>query len=110
MRNLTVLLIFLAGIRFAAAGAVWIDTDVSIGSPIREVDDAYAIVVALHSPEIQIAGISTSYGNAPLGHTTRAARELIRQFGAAARLRPEQVFAGARSAADLGRRSEASEA
>jgi inosine-uridine nucleoside N-ribohydrolase len=96
--------------RFAAAETVWIDTDISIGSPIREVDDAYAIVLALHSPEIRIAGISTSYGNAALGHTTRAARELIRQFGAPANVKPDQVFAGARNPADLGRRSEASEA
>ena len=110
MRKLTILLLFIAGTRFAPAGTVWIDTDVSIGSPIREVDDAYAIVLALHSGEIRIAGISTSYGNAPLGHTTRAARELVWQFGAEARLRSDQIFAGARSAADLGRRNEASEA
>src|SRR5207248_939290 len=110
MRRLALLGAVLGFARVAAAGTVWIDTDVSIGSPIREVDDAYAIVLALHSPEIRIAGVSTSYGNAPLGHTTRAARELMRQFGAAAQLRPEQVFAGARSATDLGRRSEASEA
>lgn len=96
--------------RVVSANTVWVDTDVSIGSPIREVDDAYALVLALHSPEIRIAGVSTSYGNAPLGHTTRAARELIRQFGAAANVRPEQVFTGAASAADLGRRSQASEA
>src|SRR5256885_16946693 len=108
MRRLTLLALALAlGLtHFVDAGTIWIDTDVSIGSPIREVDDAYALVLAFHSTEIRIAGISTSYGNAPLGHTTRAARELIRHFGAAARLRPEQVFAGARSGADLGRRSE----
>jgi inosine-uridine nucleoside N-ribohydrolase len=97
-------------VRVVSASTVWIDTDVSIGSPVREVDDGYALVLALHSPEIRIAGISTSYGNAPLGHTTRAARELIRQFGGPANVRPEQVFAGATSAADLGRRSQASEA
>ena len=109
MRSLALLGAVLGCARFAAAGMVWIDTDVSIGSPIREVDDAYALVLALHSPEIQIAGITTSYGNAPLGHVTRAARELIRQFGATADVRPEQVFTGATSAADLGQRSQASE-
>jgi pyrimidine-specific ribonucleoside hydrolase len=110
MRRLTLLALALGLTRFVDAGTIWIDTDVSIGSPIREVDDAYALVLALHSPEIRIAGISTSYGNAPLGHTTRAARELIRQFGVPANVRPEQVFAGATAAADLGRRSQASEA
>src|SRR3977135_4326249 len=110
MRKLTPLLFFISVTRFVAAGTVWIDTDVSIGSPIREVDDAYAIVLGLHSAEIQIAGISTSYGNAPLGYTTRAARELVRQFGAVANVRTDQIFTGARSAADLGQRSAASEA
>jgi pyrimidine-specific ribonucleoside hydrolase len=110
MRSLSLLGAVLGFARVAAAGTIWIDTDVSIGSPIREVDDAYALVLALHSPEIRIGGISTSYGNAPLGHTTKAARELVRQFGGEGGVTPVQVFAGARSAADVGRRSEASEA
>ena len=109
MRGLRLLGAVLGLARLAAAGTVWIDTDVSIGSPIREVDDGYALVIALHSPEIRIAGVSTSYGNAPLGHTTRAARELIRQFGGAAKLTPAQIFAGAASASDLGRRTKASD-
>ena len=76
----------------AAATAVWIDTDVSIGSPIREVDDAYALLLACRSPEIRIAGISTSYGNASLAHTTRAARELVPHFGCGS-----EIFPGAAS-------------
>jgi inosine-uridine nucleoside N-ribohydrolase len=96
-------------VRFAHAETVWIDTDVSIGSPIREVDDAYALVLAFHSPELRIAGISTSYGNAPLDHTTRAARELVRRFGHTAKLTPAHIFAGAASASDFGRRTEASD-
>jgi inosine-uridine nucleoside N-ribohydrolase len=97
-------------VRLAAAGTVWIDTDVSIGSPIREVDDAYALVLAFHSPEIRIGGISTSFGNASRGYTTRVARELVRHFGGAANLRTDQVYPGAGSANDLGQRTEASEA
>jgi len=110
MGRLALLAAVIGCARLAAAGTVWIDTDVSIGSPIREVDDAYALVLALHSPEIRIAGISTSYGNAPLGHTTRVARELISRFGTPANVMPEQVFTGATAATDLGRRSQASEA
>jgi len=86
-----------------AATTVWVDTDVSIGSPIREVDDAYALVLAFHSPEIQIAGLSTTYGNAPLSHTTHAAQDMVRRFGGPAGLTVEHVFAGARFARDLGR-------
>jgi purine nucleosidase len=110
MRGVALLGAVLGCARLAVAGTVWIDTDVSIGSPIREVDDAYALVLAFHSPEIRLAGISTTYGNAPLGHTTRAAQELVREFGATANIKPDQVFAGARSADDRGRRNEASEA
>jgi inosine-uridine nucleoside N-ribohydrolase len=110
MRGLSLLGAVLGLARVAVAGTVWIDTDVSIGSPIRDVDDAYALVVAFHSPEIQIAGISTSYGNAPLGQTTRAAQEMAERFGAPANIIPAKVFRGAGSAAELGRRTQASEA
>ena len=92
------------------AATLWIDTDVSIGSPIREVDDAFALVLAFHSPEIRIAGLSTTYGNAPLAHTTRAARDLVERFGPSAGLTVEHVFAGAGSASELGRPSAASDA
>lgn len=92
------------------ATAVWIDSDVSIGSPIREVDDAYALVLAFHSPEIRIAGLSTTYGNAPLGHTGRIAQDMVRRFGGIARLKITDVHPGARSRSDLGRRTSASDA
>ena len=92
------------------ATTVWIDTDVSIGSPIREVDDAFALVLAFHSAEIRIAGLSTTYGNAPLGHTTHAARELVQQFGRSAGLTAGDVFPGAGSAEDRDRRSGACDA
>ena len=84
----------------AAATNVWIDTDPSIGAPYREVDDAFALVLAFHSPELQIRGISTSYGNARLKRTTKVARELVQQFGAPAGLTEADVHAGARSRRD----------
>jgi inosine-uridine nucleoside N-ribohydrolase len=91
--------------RCAAAETVWIDSDVAIGSPIRDVDDAYALVFALHSRENRIAGISTSYGNASLTHSTGAARELVQQSG-----NHTAVFAGAASRRDLGKRTAATDA
>jgi pyrimidine-specific ribonucleoside hydrolase len=97
-------------IQVASAHTVWIDTDVSIVSPIREVDDAFALVLAFHSPEIRIAGVSTTYGNASLGATTRAAQDVVGRFGHAAGLAVDHVFAGAASPSNLGRRSAASEA
>lgn len=110
MRKLYVIALVVCCAQRAMATAVWIDSDVSIGSPIREVDDGYALVLALHSPEIRIVGVSTTYGNAPLGHTTRMARDLVRRFGAPAGLSVTKVYSGARSASELGRRTEASNA
>jgi inosine-uridine nucleoside N-ribohydrolase len=110
MRALSLLGAIFGFVRVLSGETVWIDTDVSIGSPIREVDDAYALVLAFHSPEIRIAGVSTTYGNAPLGHTTHAAREIVGLFGNDANLKAEEVFVGARSPAELGRPSESSEA
>jgi purine nucleosidase len=93
-------LIFAA--RPSAAETIWIDTDISIGSPFREVDDAYALLLAFHSPNLKIAGISTSYGNAPLHATTLGARELV------AKLDPGRpIFPGAESRNDRGRETEA---
>ena len=110
MRKLCVCLALLCLTHNARAERVWIDTDVSIGSPIREVDDAFALILALHSPEIHIAGLSTTYGNAPLGQTTRVARDLVQRFGWSAGVTVDHVFPGARSARDAGRKSGASEA
>jgi inosine-uridine nucleoside N-ribohydrolase len=110
MRKLCVFTAILCLARATHAATVWIDTDVSIGSPIREVDDAFALVLAFNSPEIRIAGLSTTYGNAALGQTTRAARDLVQRFGRSASLAVDDVFAGAGSASDLDRRSGASDA
>lgn len=66
-----------------ASTAVWIDTDPSLGAPWREVDDAFALVLAFASPELEIVGLSTSYGNASLPRTTAVARDLVWRFGGA---------------------------
>lgn len=110
MGKLWVFLAFLCLVNNAGAERVWIDTDLSIGSPVREVDDAYALVLAFHSPEIQIAGLSTTYGNASLGRTTRATLDFVQRFGASPGLEHGDVFAGAKSPRTLGERTRASDA
>jgi len=110
MRKLTFLGAIFCAIHFATARTVWIDTDVSIGSPIREVDDGYALVLALHSPEIRIAGMSTTFGNASLGYTTKAAQDLVRRFGGDAGLIAGDVHPGASAPAAIGHRTAASDA
>jgi inosine-uridine nucleoside N-ribohydrolase len=69
------------------------------------VDDAFALLLAFHSPNLKIAGISTTYGNAPLAATTRAAQALISKLEG----RPA-IYPGANSRNDLGRETEASRA
>jgi len=110
MRKLAILIAIFGAAHLAAARTVWIDTDVSVGSPIREVDDAYALLFAFQSPEIRIAGISTTYGNASLHRTTRIARDLVQRFGGSAGLESSDVFPGADSARAGARPSAASEA
>ena len=82
---------------------VWIDTDPSIGVPLHEADDGFALIQAFHSPEIRIRGISTTYGNASLNTTTRIAREMVIRFGGPAQLIEPHVHFGAASARDLGK-------
>ncbi|HEY6070101.1 MAG TPA: nucleoside hydrolase [Chthoniobacterales bacterium] len=109
--NLGALLLALAASQASfAAKTVWIDTDVSIGSPIREADDGFALVAAFHSPELRIAGISTTYGNASLAYVDRTAREIAQRFGKSANLSARDVYAGASSAGDLARPSAAADA
>ncbi|HSV62819.1 MAG TPA: nucleoside hydrolase [Chthoniobacterales bacterium] len=105
-----IFLLLLAGLATSGqAKNVWIDTDVSIGSPIREADDGFALVLAFHFPEIRILGVSTSYGNAPLEFVDRVAREMTRRFAGPAHLPEKNVFAGAQSPRDLGHQSAASD-
>ncbi len=94
----------------AARTAVWIDTDPAIGAPWREVDDAFALILAFRSPELRIAGISTTYGNAALPRTSEVARGLVRRFGRSAGLTTADIHAGARSPSDAARKSDATEA
>jgi pyrimidine-specific ribonucleoside hydrolase len=109
LRGRVFVLVFFA-LFFAVAGrssaeTVWIDTDVSIGSPFREVDDAFALVLAARSSNLTIAGISTTYGNASLSSTTAAARLVFSKLNSHLR-----VYPGAESPRDGARQTEASQA
>ncbi|HEX3817927.1 MAG TPA: nucleoside hydrolase [Chthoniobacterales bacterium] len=88
----------------AQASVVWFDTDLSLGSPLREVDDAYALLLAVRLPELRIAGMSTTYGNAPVHSVTERTRKSLGAFGFDVMVNP-----GAASARDLGRATAASD-
>ena len=60
---------------------VWIDTDPAITSGNGEVDDGFALLQALHSPELDIVGISAVFGNTNLENTYPMAQEIVTRAG-----------------------------
>lgn len=64
------------------ARRVWIDTDPAAGVAGCDVDDGYAILQALRSPELDVAGVTTVFGNAPLEVAHPIAAELLQVAGA----------------------------
>jgi inosine-uridine nucleoside N-ribohydrolase len=75
---------------------VWIDTDPAVTSGNGEVDDVFALVQALRSPELEIVGISAVHGNASRDHGFAMAKELVARCG-----RDDvPVYAGCASADD----------
>ena len=79
-----------------------IDTDVALGivhkDRPRDIDDGFAIVEAINSPDIELLGISCVFGNAPLDLVHQVAAEICSlkniqlpvKKGAAKKLRPNQ--------------------
>lgn len=60
---------------------VWIDTDPAITAGNGEVDDAFALIQALRSSELEIVGISAVFGNTGIDHTYAMAREIVVKAG-----------------------------
>lgn len=61
--------------------AVWLDVDPAVMRGGHEPDDGVAMVLALRSPELRVAGVSVVFGNAPLARGLPIAREITRRFG-----------------------------
>ena len=53
---------------------IWLDCDTGY-------DDAFAILLAARSSDVQLLGISTVYGNAPLSKTTYNTRAILNSIG-----------------------------
>jgi len=64
---------------------IWIDTDPALGysqdGAPRDVDDAFAIVEAIADERVEVAGISTVFGNSPTDVGFRIANDLVRLTG-----------------------------
>jgi purine nucleosidase len=56
---------------------VWIDTDAACNGANADPDDCFAMLVLMHSPGVEIVGISTVFGNAPLSVVGRTTRDLV---------------------------------
>ncbi|KAJ6466702.1 Inosine/uridine-preferring nucleoside hydrolase domain-containing protein [Mycena vitilis] len=67
---------------------VWMDVDPGH-------DDATAILLALHCPNITLLGISTTHGNTSSDWTMRNAARCLHAFGAASRYPDIRVYPGA---------------
>ena len=65
------------------AEAVWIDTDPACGiSRTTDVDDCWALQLAIHSPELEIRGISTVFGNSDGVMTHKKTQDIVPRFSA----------------------------
>lgn len=61
---------------------VWIDTDAACGQDQRtDPDDCLAILLLAQQDTVEIVGVSTVFGNAPLRETDRTTRDLISLLG-----------------------------
>lgn len=76
---------------------VWIDTDPTVIRGGHEVDDGIAIALAFRSPEINVIGVSSIFGNGDIDCCHASAQAIVGAFGPA----DMPVFRGAAMAGDL---------
>ena len=61
---------------------VWIDADAACGTgKRRDPDDCLALLALASAQHIDIAGISTVFGNAPVSETDQVMRKLVQELG-----------------------------
>jgi inosine-uridine nucleoside N-ribohydrolase len=60
---------------------VWIDTDAACTGGNADPDDCFAMLALMNAPDVEIVGISTVFGNAPLSVVDRTTRELVGRAG-----------------------------
>ena len=83
--HIAVLMLLCWGVTIAQASsdqAVWIDTDPACGqTKFDDVDDCWAILLAMRSDGLKIRGISTLFGNSSGESSYLTATKLIQRFG-----------------------------
>ena len=86
------------------ARAIWIDTDIRLGKPGRDVDDGLALIIAVQSKEVFVEGISVT-GN--VGYASNIAKKIVKEYSAEHFV---AVHKGARNHNDIGKETAATEA
>jgi len=84
---------------------VWLDTDPAIGIKYRDVDDALALLFLLASPEVELDGISVTFGNTNVHNGYGVAGEVLDVARS-----DVPFYKGAASSKDFGKPTSASEA
>ena len=83
-----------------ASARIWIDTDAACGAgPRTDPDDCLALLLLAGDSRLEIVGISTVFGNAPLPVTDSITRALVAEL-ATDNADPVPVFRGAGGPAD----------
>lgn len=57
------------------------DCDCTMGLPQREVDDGLVLLYLFGRPDIELLGVTTTFGNGPLGEIYPQTQKLLRQWG-----------------------------
>ncbi|MGH6953296.1 MAG: nucleoside hydrolase [Alphaproteobacteria bacterium] len=79
--------------RAGGTAPVWIDTDAACGEGgAADVDDCWALALALASPELEVRGIGTVFGNVDMALAHGVARAVLDRVATGA---PPPLFAGA---------------
>jgi purine nucleosidase len=60
---------------------VYLDTDISLGTPGAEIDDGAALIALLHSPHSKLMGIGSVHGNVPVNVATQNLIRLLSLLG-----------------------------
>src|SRR6476661_5886244 len=70
---------------------IWVDTDVALGARRGDVDDGFAlaaILAAARREKVELAGVSTVFGNTNAAESQRCARALCETAGVACAVAP----------------------
>jgi inosine-uridine nucleoside N-ribohydrolase len=62
---------------------ILLDTDLAMGAPGSDIDDGFALALALADPELSVEMVTTVNGNTDVDTATRLSRELLARLGRA---------------------------